>query len=385
MEETATSTTSMQQERTGWSSLPADLLVDIVDLLPWSSHPRFAAVCKHWRSAVSPFYPGWLTPVLLNAVDIGCTNLRYYSPYHHKIFEVSSELETPNAKICCTRGRHLTLCQQNDDEITVAHVDLVTGVIRDSYPVDHDSFDFVIYDGERRRMFGISAVGVLQVVRAIQSDAGGWYRWEFSEFSPDEPKIIIASPMTSPVIHRGLLYLLGVDGRLAVYDDGRHEQGLVVLDKPKGFGGLDCDDCYLFESDEGELMAVLMGRRGAPVRVVKLNEQEMEWEEVESLQGRALFTGTPTTMMVKTNFEWMQNKIFVPRLHSWPESLQVYLEEREGELAFVPVSTAPVEQDGGGTREMGIWSCGLEPQPSSSSEFWETIKFYHSIWVDFSN
>ncbi|OEL15196.1 hypothetical protein BAE44_0023786 [Dichanthelium oligosanthes] len=126
-------------------------------------------------------------------------------------------------------------------------------------------------------------------------------------------------------------------------------------------------------------MAVLMCRHGTPVHVLKLNEQEMEWEKVESLEGRALLTGTPTTMMVKTNVEWMQNKIFVPRLYNWPESLQVDLVEREGEVAFVPVSTTAVAQDGG-TCEKGIWTCGLEPE--QSSEFLETIKLYHSIWVD---
>jgi len=365
-----------------WSSLPVDLLEDIVDLLPWSSRPRFAAVCKHWRSAVLPFYPAWLTPVLLNAADVGSTNVRYYSPYHHKIFEISDTLESPNsAKICCARGRHLTLCQRTDWEITVAHIDLVTGAICDLYPLERCSFDFVVYDGERR-MLGIKAVGVLEVARAIRCDCGGWYPWEFSELSPDEPKLT-ASPATSPVLHRGLLYLLGIDGRLAVYDDRQHERGLVVLDKPGGFGpDRDCDDCYLFESDEGELRAVLVGRRGTPVRVVRLDEQEMEWEEVESLGGRAVFTGTPATLMVETGVEWMRNRIFVPRLHSWPETIHADLVERGGELAFVPASAAAAARDGG-AGEKGIWSCGLEPQ--QSSEFWETIEFFHGVWVNFRN
>jgi hypothetical protein len=152
-------------------------------------------------------------------------------------------------------------------------------------------FDFVIYDGERR-MYGIKAFGhSVEIARAIQSDSGGWHRWKFSELTPNEP-MLTASPMTNLVHHRGLLYLLGVDGRLAVHDDRRHEEGLRLLDKPEGFG-FDCDDSYLFESDDGELMAVLMGRRGTPVRVLKLNDQEMQWEKVDSLQGRALFTARP--------------------------------------------------------------------------------------------
>ena len=158
------------------------------------------------------------------------------------------------------------------------------------------------------------------------------------------------------------------------------------LDKPGGFGppGRDCGDaCYLFESDEGELRAVLVGCRGTPVRVVRLDEREMEWEEVESLGGRALFTGTPATLMVETGVEWMRNRIFVPRLHSWPETIHADLVERGGELAFVPASAAAAARDGG-AGEKGIWSCGLEPQ-QQSSEFWETIEFFHGIWVNFRN
>ncbi|CAN6204374.1 unnamed protein product [Urochloa humidicola] len=328
-------------EERGWSSLPADLLKTILELLPWSSHPRFAATCRHWRSSVSPFYPAWLTPLLLNTVDVGTTCIRYYSPYYHKNFEVFRTLQTPDAKLCCANGHRLTLCYQVDTELTVVDANLVTGDIYDLYSVDSTGFDFVVYDGSKR-MFGIDVLASLQVARAIEDVDGGWYRWEFSEFKLlDKPEFDV-SPMTNPVLHRGLLYLLlGVDGRLAVYDDSRLEEGFKVLDTPKSFG-FRCDDYYLFESDEGELMVVLMGRRGSPVHVIKLNEQSMELEEVESLEGRTLFTGTLTTMMVKTSVKWMQNKIFTPRLYDWPETIDVDLVNREGELAFVPVSTAVI-------------------------------------------
>ncbi|OEL28026.1 hypothetical protein BAE44_0010956 [Dichanthelium oligosanthes] len=339
----------------------------------------FAATCKHWRSAVSPFYPAWLTPVLLNTVDVGTACIRYYSPYYHKNFEVFRTLQTPNAKLCCANGRRLTLCQLADMELTVVDADLVTGDVYDLYSLERTSFAFVVYSSSKR-MFGIGVIGALQIARAIESDDGGWYGWEFSEFKyPDGPKLDV-SPKTNPVLHHGLLYLLGVDGRLAVYDDNRLEEGFQVLDMPKGFG-FECDDYYLFESDEGELMALLMGRRGPPVHVVKLNEQRMEWEKVESLEGRTLFTGTLTTTMVKTTVKWMQDKIFTPRLYNWPETILVDLVDREGEVAFVPISTAAAQH--GGARGTTIWNCGLGPQ--EASEFWETMKVDYSIWVNFRN
>ncbi|KAL6846095.1 hypothetical protein ACP4OV_023543 [Aristida adscensionis] len=374
------STAAAAPEAAGWSSLPGDLLETILQLLPWSSHPRFAATCRHWRSAVSPFYPAWLTPLLLNAADVGSTSVRYYSPYFHKSFEVGQTLQTPNAKICCADGHRLTLSHRANNAVTVVDVNLATGEIADLCPLDSTEFQFVVFDATRRRMLGVSAIGVLVVARAIEveDDAGCWFHWEWSEYRADGPELQLA-PVTNPVIHRGLLYALGADGRLAVHDVGRQVmEEFEILDKPRGFG-LEHHDCYLFESDEGELMAVLFGHRGTPVHIVRLDEQTMEWEKVESLEGRALFTGTFTTMMVKTDVKWMQNRVFLPRLYDLPEIVHAKLVDREGELAFVPRSTT-VLQDGGVIGK-DIWTCKYGDE--EVKEFWETTKFDYSIWVDF--
>lgn len=59
-------------------------------------------------------------------------------------------------------------------------------------------------------------------------------------------------------------------------------------------------------------MVVLIERHGKMVHVVKLNEQRMEWEKY-SLHGQTVFTGSQTTMMKKTKFNWIEIKVFFLR------------------------------------------------------------------------
>ncbi|KAF7103128.1 hypothetical protein CFC21_104157 [Triticum aestivum] len=220
---------------------------------------------------------------------------------------------------------------------------------------------------------------MVQIARSIKNDVGGWGDWAKTEFYLDEPQIM-ASPDCNPVLHGGAMYI-GEDGRLGVYKEEGHAQSFQVLEKPLSFGSYsECEEKYLVEDDRGELMAVLFGRRGSPVDVVELDKRTMEWNKVEILEGRALFTGTRTTMVKKTNLKCMQNKIFIPRLHDWPETVHVDIVQRDGELAFLPKEGCVGIKTGiCGT---GIWSQELG-QHQEARGYWGTEKLDYSIWVDF--
>jgi hypothetical protein len=330
---------------------------------------------------MSPFYPVWITPLLFNATDVGTTNVRYYSPYYHKNLEIDCTLDTPDAKICCATGGHLTLCVKH--VILTAELLTAGDVCALQLPPIHITrFDLVVYDGVRN-MFGIStSFGHLEIARCIRNNTGEWEDWEYTWFDAHDAEFP-ASPDCNPVLHNGLLYLLGEDGRLAVYDESRRDQKFEILEKPTSFG-FECCHSYLVQSDQHELMAVLVGRRGTPVNVVKLNERTMEWEKMESLEGRSLFTGTFSTAMKKTNIKWMQNKVFLPRFHDWPETVHVDLIQRDGELAFVPKSTHVDTTVKGNNNSTDMWTYKLG-QDEQAREFWGTEKVDYSIWIDFSS
>lgn len=371
---------SSSSEWRDWSSLPEDLLLLILERLRWSSHPSVAAVCSPWCSAVPPSYPAWITPLLLNAADVGTTNIRYYSPYFHKNFEIDRTLTDPGAKICCSAAEHLTtLCTPDD---VVLDADMVSGSIRELPRLPDSKFNFIVYDDGalRTTMYAIDTVGSLRICRTGLNDDSEWDDWDLVD-SPDE-QMVPTLPISNPVFHGGMLYLLGKDGRLALYDPCNHERGFEIHDKPESFG-FETDDSYLVESEQGELMAILVGRRGTPVHIVKLNEEAMKWEEVESLQGRTLFTGTLTTMMRSVKIKWMQNKVFLPKLYDWPETIQVNLVLRDGELAFVPKSGGEntILKDGEDYMEK-MWC--YEPGQRQAKKFWGTKSVDYGIWVNFS-
>ncbi|KAF7080000.1 hypothetical protein CFC21_084154 [Triticum aestivum] len=227
-----------------------------------------------------------------------------------------------------------------------------------------------------------SPFGMLRIARCIKNNMGEWAEWEYRWFDPDGP-MFPPLPDCNPAFHNGLMYLLEEDGGLAVYDVSRHDGNFEILDKPNSFG-FECEDSYLVESDQHELMAVLVGHRRTPVNVVKLNEHTMEWEKIENLEGRSQFTGSLSTAMKKTNIKWMQNKIFLPRFYDWPRrTVLVDLIQRDGELAFVPNSrfSDTTIEDNYGT---DIWTYELG-QGEEAKEFWETERVNYSIWVDFSS
>ncbi|KAM0880047.1 hypothetical protein ACQ4PT_033833 [Festuca glaucescens] len=206
-----------------WSSLPVDVLAQISSRIKWSNLPSFSLVCRQWQSACAllPFYPAWITPLLLNTANVGTsTSFRCYSPYYHKSFKINTKLEVPaGAKIFCAAGG-LRLAPGLPYKVLSA--ELGTGDMNVLPPISKPGFDFAVYDKNAGRMYGIEMSSGLSASLAIRHCNGEWGQWEECDMIDFDPPFTV-SPDCNPVLHDGSLYILGEDGRLFVYNRGSHD------------------------------------------------------------------------------------------------------------------------------------------------------------------
>jgi hypothetical protein len=230
------------------------------------------------------------------------------------VFE-SPQREDDEGFMCCAPPQH-------DDEGSYCNDPKVFAV----YP-ELDAIKIQSWDGQSWRSF---------------HNSGKFFKTSFS---------------CNPVMHRGKLYCLGQAGNLGVYDPGKVKWR--VLPKPASFGSeFQYKNCYLVES-QGELLAALTGGNSgmpAAIHVLRLNEKKMNWERMESLGGRSLFTGTASSLSMARPPQSMANKVFLPRFYGRPQVIHAELASSAGRLFFVAKEAMPKKDEDGG----GAWCYDLD-------------------------
>jgi hypothetical protein len=232
-------------------------------------------------------------------------------------------------------------------------------------------------DGDRpydRRIFAVYPD--MGRVRIQSWDRGSWKSFHSGA------GFFTMSSSCNPVMHKGKVYCLGEDGGLGVYDPIKTKWR--VLPEPTGFGpGISYKNCYLIES-QGELLAALTGGNEAPVHVLRLNKKEMKWQAMESLGGRALFTGTTSSLGMARPPQSMANKVYLPRHYGRPQVIQAELASSGGRLFFVAKEEMLKEDVGTGG---AVWCYDLESGSSSERCFNRSSyrNMLQYMWVHLGN
>ncbi|XP_057431989.1 uncharacterized protein LOC130724714 [Lotus japonicus] len=136
---------------------------------------------------------------------------------------------------------------------------------------------------------------------------------EWEEVYFEESKFIRAS--LNPCFHNGAFYYLNNDGKLGFVNVGDEDIYWEECEKPDAprCARTDYYKCYLVECN-GSLLSVFEGYLGNWVRVFKLDETDMQWVKVNSLENHMLFVGNQSFSAV-ANIPGMENKIYFPRFH----------------------------------------------------------------------
>ncbi|CAN1839052.1 hypothetical protein LINPERHAP1_LOCUS35647 [Linum perenne] len=92
-----------------------------------------------------------------------------------------------------------------------------------------------------------------------------------------------------------------------------------ILDTPHNAFMFDeyCE-AYLMESPQKELMSVVVGSKGKPVRIVKFNHDLQKWQSVSSLNHQVIFLSHPTCLVIDSKelqVKGFANTIHFPRFH----------------------------------------------------------------------
>uniref|UniRef100_A0ACD5V8H4 Uncharacterized protein n=1 Tax=Avena sativa TaxID=4498 RepID=A0ACD5V8H4_AVESA len=345
-----------------WSSFSQDMLRLICSLLPLADVPRFAAVCRHWSSCAFPVYPADTAPVLLNTMVTGAgSSVRCYHPFLHKMFVLATPPQTrlpQGSRVFSAAADGCLMLRTPRKTIMFAPL-LHDGGSMFETPQREDDEGFMCcapseqhHCDDRRKIFAVYPE--LGTMKIQNWDGGRWKSLHIGE--------TFFRMSCNPVMHRGKLYCLGQEGNLGVYDPSKIRWR--VLSKPASFGSeFQYKNCYLVES-QGELLAALTDNVRMPaIHVLRLDEKKMKWQKMESLDGRSLFTGTMSSLLVARPPQSMANKVFLPRFYGRPQVIHAQLASSGGRLFFVAKEAMPKEDEDGG----GAW--WYDPESDSHRPF----------------
>ncbi|XP_020080960.1 uncharacterized protein LOC109704610 [Ananas comosus] len=309
-----------------WSEFPFGLLVMIAARLDPPDVVAFRSICKRWRLAAPLVHRADVCPLLLDRSEINRNTIKLHSPAVNKTFIVKSFLDLPQSS--CRFATKDWLAFVTENGILLANV--FKGI---SYQFHHQTAG----DCETLALIGEPAKGFIIVlfynfVSYMYIEVYDGNKWS-SRFY-DNNGIFEEQSRTSPVVHRGKVFLFDKKGRLGVYSI--KDASWAVLPQPKSlpvpFKPASYDDLLFPDraqiNEEGEdeyisefflvvsndllLSLVKTGRNPPKLLIFYLTEDTMSWEPVSSLGEYSVFAGFPISISATPSVKKMENRVYFP-------------------------------------------------------------------------
>lgn len=293
-----------------WSDLPIEILELIVSKLPCFHIPYFVSVCKNWSQVdISSVFPIQSPLLLHNNGKRGKDICRYYDPSTNMTFIVDSPFDLSGYEFYFAKDGWLLLYKEY--EVVLANP--ITGIFRKFPPLLwRKTFTAFLFTGSPLhdcKLYGIdSTIHEFTEITTWDKNAG----WDENRlFDNNQP--FVASQFSNLVCYRNLIYCLGSEGNLGVYDPT--EETWTVFSNPRQFVNISYEYSYLVESKDEQLVVVLIEDNGMPIHIYRLDRMEMQWVKIKTLKDQSLFAESRMSLLTTPLVKKMRNQVYLPRVH----------------------------------------------------------------------
>ncbi|KAK6944048.1 F-box domain [Dillenia turbinata] len=306
-----------KQEQKTWAELPTELLELIISRLGLEDNIRVSAVCKSWQSAAIAVRVVNQSPWLMYFPKSGKV-FEFFDPARRKSHSVELP-ELSGSSVCYSKDGWLLLCRPRKSHVFFFN------------PFSHELIKLPKFEVSNQIVafssaptsggciiFTIKHVGATVV--AISTCNPGATEWTTAHYPNRLP--FVSSIWNKLVFCNGLFFCLSLTGWLGVFDPKERTWEVLVVPPPKcpaNFFGKNWWKGKFMAEYEGELLVIYTCCSENPI-VFKLDQINLVWEEMGTLNGATLFASFLSSHSRTDLPGIMRNSVYFSKVH-YPDEL----------------------------------------------------------------
>ncbi|XVF55737.1 hypothetical protein PTKIN_Ptkin06aG0061000 [Pterospermum kingtungense] len=285
-ERTATEDGKESLELQTWSDLPVELLELIMSHLTLEDNVRASAVCKRWHKAGISVRVVNQSPWLMYFPKFGDL-YEFYDPSARKTYSIELP-ELHGSRVCYTKDGWLLLYRPRNHHVFFYNPFTQEMIKLPRYELTYQIVAFSCAPTSTSCMvFTIKHTS--PTVVAISTCHPGASEWTTVNHQNRLP--FVSSIWNKLVFCSGKFYCLSLTGWLGVYDPLRRYWNVLSVPPPRcpeNFFAKNWWKGKFMTQHDGDILVIYTCSNENPI-IFKLNQSEMEWEEMPSLGGVTLF------------------------------------------------------------------------------------------------
>ncbi|CAN6252109.1 unnamed protein product [Urochloa humidicola] len=319
----------VEQVAAPWSSLPVDMVDELVSRLSFIDYLNVREVCKRWSSISKPAqyakrYPAY--PVLMSICPSSAGTFKLFDPI------IEKEYTLKNSSLASCDGYFQMLLFAKHGWVLVLRgsrymyaTNPFTGEMLElpEIPRYYNQFDGISFSSAPKSPDCV--VCAIQTTHSIGHNDlcvmvwhAGDEDWKKLEIINDNNQFRTA--YSNPVFYHDEFYCLGTRGNLGVFNP--HNRTWRVLDKPGAI--LDGDPmsgdqyCNLLEFRDN-LIAIFRPHNDGPMDLYRLDMSQMVWTKVERLDNEVTFVDNWNAVMMPAPRVTSCNRIYISKVGGYNE------------------------------------------------------------------